>query len=125
LPFKPGCGGFLHFLWHLIISGFAGLGKDGEMAGKRIDAETRRKVLVAGATGLSMKKIAERFGISATSVGRIIRESSTRASAGIDEKLLDRNAAFHKKISDIERRLAELEKKILEHEARKRKAFQG
>jgi transposase len=94
------------------------------MAGKRIDSETRQKVLEASTAGLSMRKTAERFGISATSVGRIIRESSTRQSTEIDVRRRTRNAIFQKKVSDIERRLAELEKKILEHEARKRKGCQ-
>ncbi len=91
------------------------------MAGKRIEADTRKKVLEASATGLSMRKIAERFGISATSVGRIIRETSNRKSAEKKETHKDRNTILQKKLSDIERRLAELEKKILEYEARKRK----
>jgi transposase len=88
------------------------------MAGKRIDADTRRKVLEAHATGLSMRKVGERFGISAMSVGRIIREKSNRRSPEKNGKSEARKAIMRNKISDIEKRLAELEKKVLEYDAR-------
>ncbi|MFZ0449333.1 MAG: helix-turn-helix domain-containing protein [Desulfatiglandaceae bacterium] len=88
------------------------------MARKRIDADMRQKVLEVHATGLSMRKIAERFGISATSVGRIIREKSNGQSVKKNGKSRAGNAIMQKKILDLERRLAELETKILEYEAR-------
>jgi hypothetical protein len=88
------------------------------MAGKKIDEMTKQKVREAHAEGLSGNKIAEQFGISPRSVGRIVKEvglpneikKDPGAKGGPDRQ---------KRIEDLEKRISRLEEKILELEARR------
>ena len=91
------------------------------MAQKKIDEETRQRILEARATGLSIRKIAEQFGVGSSSVGRIVKATPDRRSAEKEKKVHERNALLKEKLSAIERRLVELEEKIRLYEAGKRK----
>lgn len=81
------------------------------MVRKKIDESVKQKVIEARASGLSLKKIADQFGISTTSVGRIIKDKGHLETAG---KQTDRQ----RRIEAIEKRIAQLEKKILDLEAK-------
>ncbi|MBN1850546.1 MAG: winged helix-turn-helix transcriptional regulator [Deltaproteobacteria bacterium] len=89
------------------------------MAGKKIDDAMKEQILRDFGNGISPKKIAEKLGISVSSVNRIAKtnpgQDILQASSKSEEK-----TARQKKIEDIERRILLLEKKILEREARKR-----
>jgi len=89
------------------------------MPGKQIDEKVRQNVIKAYANGVPRKKIAERFGISLSSVGRIVKKKVPKHSY---EKKRGPGAKTErqKKIEDLERRIGELEKKILEFEADKK-----
>ena len=89
------------------------------MARKKIDETIRQKVIKAEASGLSMRKIAKEYGVSLSSVSRIVKEEGAPKAQQrvIAEK--DR-AARKKRIVELEKRIAELEKKIFEIEASKR-----
>ncbi len=89
------------------------------MARKRIDETIRQQVVEAHASGLTMRRIAEDYGVSLSSVSRIIKETGLQKSRNeiIEKKgKTDRQ----KRIEDIERRIIELEKKVLEMEAKKK-----
>ncbi len=81
------------------------------MVRKKIDESVKQKVIEARASGLSLKKIADQFGISTTSVGRIIKDKGPLEIAG---KQTDRQ----RRIEAVEKRIAQLEKKILDLEAK-------
>ncbi len=81
------------------------------MVRKKIDESVKQKVIEARASGLSLKKIADQFGISTTSVGRIIRD---KGPLEIAAKQTDRQ----RRIEAVEKRIAQLEKKILDLEAK-------
>ncbi len=81
------------------------------MVRKKIDESVKQKVIEARASGLSPKKIADQFGISTTSVGRIIKDKGPLETAG---KQTDRQ----RRIEAVEKRIAQLEKKILDLEAK-------
>lgn len=87
---------------------------------KKIDETTKQKVIEAHTNGVSRKKIAEKFGISLSSVSRIVKEKSPQHS---QEKVIETKGKTErqKRIEDLERRIAQLEKKILEVEAKKGK----
>lgn len=92
------------------------------MGGKRIDESVKRKVREAHGSGLSRKEIAKRFGISPTSVSRIVKETS---AAKISEKPVEPTSAPEqeerdKKIEEIERRILDLEKRSLYWHYKKR-----
>ena len=89
------------------------------MARKKIDETTKQEVIKDHASGASRKKIVEKYGISLSSVSRIVKREGQQHSReqGIKTKgKMER----HKRIEDLERRLAILDKKILELEAQKR-----
>ena len=90
-----------------------------EMARKKIDETIRQKVIKAGASGLSMRKIAKEYGVSLSSVSRIVKEEGVpKAQQGV---IAEKDRAERKKrIQELEKRIAELEKKIFEIEASKR-----
>ena len=90
------------------------------MLRKKIAEKVKQDVIKAYENGVPRKKIAERFGISLSSVGRIVKKKVPKHS---HEKKTDPNSKTErqKRIEDFERRLDELERKILEFEA-KRKA---
>ena len=89
------------------------------MPRKKIDGKTRQEVILAYGKGITRKKIAERFGISLSSVGRIVKKKVPKHNHE-KETETDTKAEREKRIEDLERRIAELEKKILEFEASKR-----
>lgn len=78
----------------------------------RISDEIRQKVIEAGANGLSPRELAEKFGISISSVRRILKEKHTKSTSdGMSKNKAQTER--QRKIKDIERRIAELEEKIL------------
>ena len=89
------------------------------MAGKKIDETIKQEVIEAHGHGVSRKEIAEKYGISLSSVSRIVKEEGQENSQeqGIQA---EEKTERQKRIEDIERRIAILEKKILELESRKR-----
>ena len=89
------------------------------MAGIRIDEETRQKVREAYASGLSMREIAEQFGIGSSSVDRIVKEKGTQKGQEVRTKRRPETGR-EQRIAELERRINELEKKILELRAKKR-----
>lgn len=82
------------------------------MAGKRIDDITRRKIKEAHASGLSMRKIAREFGIGSSSVDRIVKEEGPQNVQG-DEAEKRGKTERQLKIEALEKRIDELEQKIL------------
>lgn len=89
------------------------------MARKKIDDAIRQKVTKAHASGLPMRKIAEEYGVSLSSVSRIVKEEG--APVAVQEPRLDKEREEKKKrIEQIEKRIAELEQKIHKLEAKKR-----
>ena len=92
------------------------------MGGKRIDESVKRQVREAHESGLSRKEIAKKFGISPTSVSRIVKETS---AGKITEKPVKPTSSPEqeerdKKIEEIERRILDLEKRILYWHSKKR-----
>jgi DNA invertase Pin-like site-specific DNA recombinase len=81
------------------------------MIKKKIDESVKQKVIEARASGLSLRKIADQFGISPTSVGRIVKE---KGHGETTKKKTDRQ----RRIETLETKIAELEKKIFEVEAK-------
>ena len=90
------------------------------MAGKRIDDITRQKIKEAHANGLSMRKIAREFGIGSSSVDRIVKEKGPHNTQS--DKTEKRGKTERQiKIETLERRINELEKKILGLKAMKKR----
>ena len=87
------------------------------MAGKRIDETTKLKVIRDHTNRVSRKKIEERFGISLSSVNRIVKEKGLQDS---QENTIQTNGKTEKqkRIDNFEKRVAQLEKKILEVEVK-------
>jgi IS30 family transposase len=82
------------------------------MAGKRIDDTTRQKIKEAHASGLSMRTIAREFGIGSSSVDRIVKEGDLQnGKRGKTEEMPKTERQL--KIEALEKRIDELEKKIL------------
>ncbi|MDB9822963.1 helix-turn-helix domain-containing protein [Deltaproteobacteria bacterium] len=83
------------------------------MAGKRIDERTKQEVLKAHSEGLSGKMIAEGYGISRSSVNRIIKAKGPQDSS---QKVMGTKPGREglKKLEDLERRIMQLEKRIME-----------
>lgn len=89
------------------------------MARKKIDETIRQKVIKAEASGLPMRKIAKEYGVSLSSVSRIVKEEGVPKAQ--QEIIAEKDRAERKKrIQELEKRIAELEKKIFEIEASKR-----
>ena len=76
------------------------------MSGKKIDDATKQKVEEARLKGLSLRKIADQFGISPSSVSRILKEK------GPAETVQEKKRERQKRIEELERRIAEVERKI-------------
>ena len=89
------------------------------MSGKKIDDKTKQNVIKAYEKGISKKKIAKKFGISPSSVDRIVRKKVTKYSPEKKAKT-DAKIELQKRIEDVERKLLELEKKIIEYESKKK-----
>jgi cell division protein FtsB len=89
------------------------------MARKKIDEAIRQKVTKAHASGLPMRKIAKEYGVSLSSVSRIVKEEGAPSAA--QESRLDKEREERKKrIEQIEKRIAELEQKIGELESKRK-----
>jgi len=88
------------------------------MAGKRIDDITRQKIKEAHASGLSMRQIAREFGIGSSSVDRIVKEGPQNKQNAENKKMGKTERQL--KIEALERRIDELEKKILGLKAKKK-----
>ena len=79
----------------------------------------KQNIVEAHENGMPRKKIAEQFGISLSSVGRIIRQKTpdiSHENKTVDDVKTERM----KRIEDLEKRIYELEKKILEYEAKRK-----
>jgi len=89
------------------------------MPRKTIDEKIKQDVIKAYENGNTRKKIAERFGISLSSVGRIVKKKVPKQS---HEKKTETGTKTErqKRIEDLERRIIELEKKIIAFETNKR-----
>jgi uncharacterized protein YjcR len=89
------------------------------MAGKKIDIAIIEKVVKDHSNGVPRKMIAEKYGISPSSISRIMKSRQTqyvRESIPETKGKTDRQ----KKIENLERRIVQLEKKILARKAGKR-----
>ena len=75
------------------------------MPGKRIDEALRKKIVEAYGKGLSMRAIAEEFGVGHASVSRIVKEKDLQKGKGKTER--------QRRIEALEKRINELEAKIL------------
>jgi AraC-like DNA-binding protein len=82
------------------------------MAGKKIDDITRQKIKEAHARGLSMRQIAREFGIGSSSVDRIVKEEGPQNVQNAETEKIGKTER-QLKIEALERRIDELEKKIL------------
>ena len=89
------------------------------MPGKKIDEKIKQDVIKAYENGAPRKKIAEQFGISLSSVGRIIKKKAPKHIYK-QKSEPDTKTERQKRIEDLERRIVALEKKILEFEAKKK-----
>ena len=81
------------------------------MARKKIDDSLKKEIVDAHKEGLTQKKIAEKFGISTTSVSRIIKSHASGGSQK-KEKEAGKKSERLKKIEVIEKRILQLEKRI-------------
>jgi predicted transcriptional regulator len=85
------------------------------MGGKKIDETVKQGVISDHKNGVSRKKIAEKFGISLSSVSKIVKEKPPQLSE-IEVIQTKVKTKRQMKIEALERRIAELERKILERE---------
>lgn len=85
------------------------------MAIKKINETIRQKILEAHTSGLPMRKIARECGVSVSSVHRIVIESGTQKVQKKITKKMSKTEKL-KRIEKLEKRIAELEKKILDIE---------
>jgi transposase len=88
------------------------------MAKKKIDETTKQKVIEAHATGLPMRKIAKEFGVSLSSVHRVVKEKGLEKGQKKIIKKKDETEK-QKRIAELEKKIAELENKILALEPKK------
>jgi len=88
------------------------------MSRKKIDDAIKRKVIQDYGDGISRVKIAEKYGISRSSVGRIVKNNIEKRDSQNREADKDRRER-QRKIEDLEKRILDLEKKILEMEKRR------
>ena len=88
------------------------------MGGKKIDETVKQGVISDHKNGVSRKKIAEKFGVSLSSVSKIVKEKHPQPS---EKEVIQTKVKTKRqmKIEALERRIAELERKILERETRK------
>ncbi|MGM0665648.1 MAG: helix-turn-helix domain-containing protein [Thermodesulfobacteriota bacterium] len=95
------------------------------MARKRIPDKIRQKVIRDYEAGKPKTRIADAYGISTTSVTRIVKEggsNSTEPGPGV-KAVPSKEAPSpegQKKLSEVERRINELEKKILYYDSKKK-----
>ena len=89
------------------------------MPGKRIDAETKEKVIKAHLDGATRKEISEKYGVSVRSITRIVANKPSPVKQGSSGTKKPENER-QKRIEGLERRLELLEKRILDLDAKKR-----
>ena len=89
------------------------------MPGKIIDEKIKQDVIRACENGVPRKKIAEQFGISLSSVGRIVKKKIPK-HVHEEKTVTDTKTERQKRIENLEIRIIELEIKILEAEAGKK-----
>ena len=89
------------------------------MAGKRIDDITRQQIKEAHGSGLSMRQIAREFGIGSSSVDRIVKEEGPQNMQNAETEKTGKTER-QLKIEALERRIDELEKKVLGLKAKKK-----
>lgn len=89
------------------------------MGRKKIDETIRQGVKRAHEEGIARKKIADQFGISLSSVSRIIKQES-QPSIQKHGAIKDLKTERQRRIEDLEKRVLELERKILAYEAKRR-----
>jgi len=89
------------------------------MVKKRIDDAVKKKVCKAHASGIPMRKIASEYGISLSSVSRVVSEGSSKKGKTGGKKAPESDR--QKRIEELERKIAELEKRVLEFEAKRKK----
>ena len=88
------------------------------MVRKKLDEKIRESVIKAHASGQPMRKIAEEFGVGLSTVHRIVKGKGPRkVQKGIPKETS--KAEKLKRIKELEGRIAELEKKILDQETKK------
>lgn len=87
------------------------------MSRKKIDDSIKQKVIKDYDNSLSMAKIAEKYGISRSSVGRIFKNNIQKRDIQKEEPDRHRRER-QKKVEELEKRILDLEKKILEMEKR-------
>jgi len=83
------------------------------MATKKINETIRQKVLEAHTSGLPMRKIAKECEVSLSSVHRLVKENGTQKVQKKITKKMSKTERL-KRIEKLEKRIAELEKKILD-----------
>jgi len=89
------------------------------MPGKKIDEALRKKIVKAYGKGLSMRAIAKEFGVGLASVSRIVKEKGLQKG---QEKVVPGKAKTERqrRIEALEKRINELEAKILRLSAENR-----
>jgi transposase len=85
------------------------------MSRKKIDDSIKRKVIQDHGNGISMAKIAEKYGISRSSVGRIVKSNTLKQDTQEKEPNKEKSER-QKKIEDLEKRILDLERRILDME---------
>jgi len=89
------------------------------MARKTIDESVKKQISESHAKGNPMRKIAREFGISLSSVHRIVTGETAKTPKSKVSKSRDKEER-KKKIAELEKKIAALEKKIQEIEESKR-----
>ena len=81
------------------------------MARKKIDDSLKKEIIGAHKEGLTQKKIAEKFGISTTSVSRIIKSHASVDDQKKKNETGEKSERL-KRIEAVEKRILQLEKRI-------------
>ncbi|MFC1838738.1 helix-turn-helix domain-containing protein [Thermodesulfobacteriota bacterium] len=81
------------------------------MARKKIDDNIKKGIIGAHKEGLTQKKIAEKFGISTTSVSRIIKSHASGSHQPKGKKSKNKSERL-RRIEAVEKRILQLEEKI-------------
>jgi transposase len=88
------------------------------MVRKKLDEKIRGSIIKAHASGQPMRKIAKEFGVGLSTVHRIVKE---KGPLKVQKRIPKETSKAErlKRIKELEGRIAELEKKILDQETRK------
>lgn len=88
---------------------------------KKIPEKVRQEVAKAYEGGFSKKGIADRFGISVSSVTRIVKKrGSSKPKSASASPARNVSSEVENKIAEVERRVEALERKILYYRSRKK-----